>query len=907
MKKNNTINYFLKFYFIITFILAIILGVLFFKSNFIQSKKEFLVSKIFNSGRYEYVYLPKILFKSIISQFKKIDQLYLNINFENLLILEESRSKAIKDYKDENFDSKIFKESDMNIVQGDKKHSGKIRLKGDRDIHWRDKQNSSYKINLKKDKYIFSMNKFSLQKPRARNYIHEWIYLKLVKENNLIAIDYRFVELNLNGEKMGLYVMEEGFDKDLLEKNGRRNGPIFSLNETYSIDQSQPVFEIYNEKFWLNQKNIEVYKRARQNLERYFKKEIEAEEVFDLKKWATFFAVTDLTHTYHGLYAKSVKFYFNPISNLFEPIPFDGHRKKPNYSKHSKYYDNRILLDILLDPKSFAIEYENFFLWTKNFFFKSDNSIKENFYSLYLSELKNISDNLFIENFFENNKIKINYINSKIYSDYFLYDNVFSYGPGLYYFDKDDYFARSKIIKKKIKSSNIVLAIESEDTNEVVVTNNYPKLYASPKLKYGELNLKKIICQTNLQQQDKYFEVDKKVNYFKKIKIKINNESKNKCSFIILTDSENNELIIKIDKLNTLYSNKKPIATANLSDFFLQKKNNLYLKTKNMILNKNVFIPEKLTLNILPGERLNIINNSFLFSKSAIKAECTLKQPCYIGGNKNNFGGGILFSGNESLLKNVNFSYLSGLRKNFNFNDSLISINTEYVENNSYKDKINNKNNLDNSFSSHLIFGAINFNQTSVLLENVKITKIFAEDAINIVNSNFQLKNINFSDIYSDAIDVDTGTGSLKAINFENIKNDAIDFSNSEVVASHLSFTNVGDKMVSAGENSIIELNSIIGNNSYIGITSKDGSITTVNDIDLNNVQIPFASFQKKKLYKPGILKINNKNIKNYLTIYLKDKNSTIVIDESKMKKFNNRSYDIIYKKNLEYLINQKS
>ena len=46
--------------------------------------------------------------------------------------------------------------------------------------------------------------------------------------------------------------------------------------------------------------------------------------VFDVKKWAWFFAVTDLTYTYHGTLLKSVKFYYNTDTRKFEPIGFDA-------------------------------------------------------------------------------------------------------------------------------------------------------------------------------------------------------------------------------------------------------------------------------------------------------------------------------------------------------------------------------------------------------------------------------------------------------------------------------------------------------------------------------------------------------------------------------------------------------
>ena len=66
----------------------------------------------------------------------------------------------------------------------------------------------------------------------------------------------------------------------------------------------------------------------------------------------SYFAIIDLTSTYHGSLLKSVKFYYNPINGLFEPIPFDGHRLKKNYHKNFINYDNRILIDKVLKPKS---------------------------------------------------------------------------------------------------------------------------------------------------------------------------------------------------------------------------------------------------------------------------------------------------------------------------------------------------------------------------------------------------------------------------------------------------------------------------------------------------------------------------------------------------------------------------
>ena len=71
------------------------------------------------------------------------------------------------------------------------------------------------------------IKKFSFIKPRMRNYIHEWLFHELAGEGDLIKLKYEFINLKLNGNNYGLYVLEEGFDKDLIERNKRRNGLFF--------------------------------------------------------------------------------------------------------------------------------------------------------------------------------------------------------------------------------------------------------------------------------------------------------------------------------------------------------------------------------------------------------------------------------------------------------------------------------------------------------------------------------------------------------------------------------------------------------------------------------------------------------------------------------------------------------
>ena len=124
--------------------------------------------------------------------------------------------------------------------------------------------------DIKRGDVFDGMRKFSIQKPRIRNYLNEWIFHELAGEGGLVKLKYKFVDLKINGKNEGLYVFEEGFGKILLERNKRRNGPIFSLSQKFSTDIRNAKFEVYNKKYWLNHENIKLSEIASQKLRDFF-------------------------------------------------------------------------------------------------------------------------------------------------------------------------------------------------------------------------------------------------------------------------------------------------------------------------------------------------------------------------------------------------------------------------------------------------------------------------------------------------------------------------------------------------------------------------------------------------------------------------------------------------------------
>jgi len=185
-KKNIKINKFLFIYFIFTIISGVVLGIFILQSVAFNQIKSKALDSFSKGGRYEYLYLPNIAIEAIKSNFYKLEKINLEIKFDNLLILENIRNNAIK--KGNLPGSDLNTKVNFKLIYNNKKYPGKIRLKGDRKVHFINKEKSSYKIELDKNNYIFGASKFSLQKPRLRNYAHEWIYHQMAKDFDIIKI-----------------------------------------------------------------------------------------------------------------------------------------------------------------------------------------------------------------------------------------------------------------------------------------------------------------------------------------------------------------------------------------------------------------------------------------------------------------------------------------------------------------------------------------------------------------------------------------------------------------------------------------------------------------------------------------------------------------------------------------------
>ena len=258
--------------------------------------------------------------------------------------------------------------------------------------------------------------------------------------NNLISLKYFFINLKVNDIDQGIYAVEEGFSKELIERNKKRNGQIFGLEEKLGKVYPNVEYDLYSKDYWISN-YPDLTNIALSKLENIKTNNVDLGKFFDLEKWALYFAIIDLTQNYHGSLPKSVKLYYNPTTALFEPVGFDGHY-------NPLIFNEFILLDFLdKDNKNCDWICKQRVWYLK--FLENDE-----FLSLYKNMLKKISQQTFVENFLKLNSEKIDYYNFQFLSESSKSDKMFRKGLGPYIYDESFLENRAKYVRFRLDQLN---------------------------------------------------------------------------------------------------------------------------------------------------------------------------------------------------------------------------------------------------------------------------------------------------------------------------------------------------------------------------------------------------------------------------------------------------------------------
>tara|TARA_B110000858_G_C17793775_1_gene471308 strand:- start:269 stop:2713 length:2445 start_codon:yes stop_codon:yes gene_type:complete len=729
-------------------------------------------------------------------QVSKLENLYLDIDQKSILNLELQRELKSKNGGVLPNENKIMVPA--KIRYNDENYKIKIRTKGTRLIHWENKNETSYKIDIRGEKKLFGMEEFSIQKPITKNYTYEYLFHKLLGHVGLANIKYFFVNLYLNNENLGVYAVEESFSKELIERQSRRNGPIFSTKDELGKLFPNIAFDLYSRDYWIEEKP-QLISNLFSILNNIKDKNFNINSYYDIDKWAKYFAIIDLTGTYHGSILKSVKLYYNPVTALFEPIGYDLH-------KGAGIFDNFIIMDFLQEKTpasriacSWICPHEE---WFFKFLINASGELNYEFISKYIKYLEKYSDEEFVVNFLEENNKELFSYNNEIYKDYSKSDRVNWKGAGFFVYDEDYLFNRAKLIKSRINKIDLQNIEVSKSDNLLYFEDHHTSSFP--------IKAKTTECENKRDIKDFFFAGS--------MSISLNTT----CNKIILKDYKGNIVIKDLKNYYKVNKDKKKAAFKNLNEskHITKVSDNEYIIISDITIKENTLVDKNQKFILKKNISINIINGSSLFIEGNFIF--LNDDENYTTISSTDSSGSLVFNNNNFDLKNIIFANLS-------------------------------KPNLED----YILYGGVNFINSNLKLENIIIKNSKNEDGINIINSKSKLSNIFFNNISADALDVDFGEINFKNIHCEDIGNDCLDVSGATIYGENLTSINVSDKGLSVGEKSNIKIKNMNFFSNYIALAVKDGSSAFLDNIKLKENVYDIALFNKKNEFGKPTLIIN--------------------------------------------------
>jgi hypothetical protein len=812
---------------------------------------RFLHHKVLKRKLHSYFVSPHIINIDI----KHAD--FNNIQYTRKLAIEKG---TIHGVSDEWFKAKIrYKEQSFNA---------KIKLKGTMaEEHLNDKEDKwSFHVKIKGEKTLLRMKAFALMSPMRRGLLSEWFYRKVLEKEGIITRNYEFVEVVINGKQKGIYVIDERYDKIMQERNDRKESVVLKLNSDsmniqyakgirwridgayshndyhYSLDFSAMELKRVLENESLKSKFLE----AKNIMEGFRSGLLKTHEVFDVERLAKWFAISDVMGAWHGFAEVNMRFYYNPVTSKFEPVPDDGF----NEDRFNEVPPGRLFrLTDDYNPRTFLDKVFSDYHFTEK----------------YLMELGRVSKTTYLDRRFSelDEDIKLrNYILAKDYSLYDFLGETSIYPEGR---SKGIIYENAKVLRAIIDPDKGVQSYLENKTDKVItikMANNehYPieilylidnKNNVYKHSKSERIILKARKTKTHVAYRDFNFNLLEKHNLLQgalvdlKVKYKVLGVPKEHIADVFPYRAFSEEEVY--ENIHFQKGNYKDFAFLGLNE----KNREIIFDSGSWVIDKDLIIPAGYKLIAHSGVSIDLTSSAMIFTKSPVIFRGTKLSPIKVfSSDKSGQGIAILNAVSGSLLSHVEFSQLSRPKRH----------NWE-------------------------LSGALNFYESPVSIYNSSFeNNIIGDDYLNVIRSKFRIDGSFFLSSNADAVDIDFSNGIIRNTKFFNCgfndKNgDCLDLSGSIVDIENISVKEAGDKGISIGEFSEVTIKKSEVSDSNIGVASKDLSIVNIEELLISNVNYGAAIYQKKPEYGASSINAWGLMMQNVVEPYLIEEGSSVTIE----------------------------
>jgi hypothetical protein len=267
------------------------------------------------------LYEPSETFNNYFDKKSSEDTLHFYISPKNYMKLSKDRQRRIGLVLDwiggggQTTETNLYKEEvNCNLHYKKNKMRSKIKITGFSWDHFLHPRKWSMRVKIKDKNSFKGTKQFNLLRPETREYLIGYIANEIAKKYNIISIEYSPVQVMINGENMGIYLFEDFFNKYLIDKNRKKDSVIFTIPPASDKEKGQVDLKIFHpspSKLTTDQKILIS------NIEN---QDFSFEQIVDEEKLIVLFALGFVFDSWHHFGSNDLSFYYNPHTNLIEPI-----------------------------------------------------------------------------------------------------------------------------------------------------------------------------------------------------------------------------------------------------------------------------------------------------------------------------------------------------------------------------------------------------------------------------------------------------------------------------------------------------------------------------------------------------------------------------------------------------------
>ena len=782
--------------------------------------------------RHSLAMIPGQLFRRDSAQ---IPELHIDIKFKDLQKLRKKREEALA--------TTFLIQGPNDFVPASIRYEAsstkvKLRLKGDQIDHLGTRK-WSFRIHVKGKKHIFGMRRFSLQSPKVRKYQAEVLFFETLRHMGLLAPRYMFVDVTVNGEAIGLMALEEHFSKELLEYNGRKESVILRFDESllwaarasdpinqgktnafgFMDFQNAPIDAFRSTRIAKSKRLSKEYAVAVGLLRGFVNEKLSAADVFDVQLMGRFLAVVELWDAWHSIFWHNLRFYFNPYTLKLEPIGFDASIRTP-LRVTPMLRKERIVSAMLDNPDLFAsykdslhvlaqqIVNENFLEKLRVVDEKKLFTLQTEYYllpSFPLEQLKARAKSLL--DLVEKDHIDQEQLDSEIYPQYpVLVHAHFIEDASGHYLE----VANAVPQEVEIQSVQWLSKRGGRAKFQSLSPITFP-LSLAPRQLFSVPNVERLY----------YSPLADPKGY--SLHLTVNIKGQKQESLVMATPYH-----------AFLTQHPIPVSTPEFQlsrNSFLtldREKKTLRVKPGQWQVPDSIVVPEGYSLTIPAGTILQFPPEAALIAHG----------PLHLQGTE----------GERIVLEPIATENDRGKWQ------GVAVVNADSPSDWAY---VSIRNTTGISRPGWELTGGVTFYRSDIRMDHCRFEGAQGEDALNIVHSQLDLKDISILDTASDAFDADFANGIVRGGLFQDIGKagggDAIDISGSTMTVTGTRFFNVLDKALSVGERSKMMASNLTIEQTGTAAVSKDGSTLHIaNSVIRRTKNASLMAYMKKPEFGPA-------------------------------------------------------